>query len=178
MTGVVNQTGARSGIIGTIVGTPAGGTGGKVVQVLNYLDNTRQSGFIQTWGSVVSGAITMTHADNEIFAFLHTNFVQNADAAVGMRLYRGSTVIGSAGQYVDALSLGWTNTNAYNPQNLSGSAKDTPGSGTHTYYVKVCGWNQTSSLPVWIGGTDADGDRFWTGGQKGASSLTLMEVSA
>ena len=172
MTGVVNTTGARSGDVGTIVGTPSGG---KVLQAVNYLNTTRQSGFIQTWTSIVSGAITMTDASNEVFAIMSSNFNNNADGSIGMRLYRGGTVVGGTGT-VDALSFGWTNTSAYNTQGLGANTKDTPGAGTHTYYVKICGWNQ--SVAVWVSGTAANGGSMATGDHRPALSLTLMEVSA
>jgi hypothetical protein len=92
-----------------------------------------------------------------------------------MRLYRGSTVIGSGSGTVDCLAGTSNMTASWETENLSACTKDTPGAGTHTYYLKVAGWGASSDL-VYSNGSTSNAGTMGSGDCRGSSSLTLMEV--
>ena len=150
---------------------------GHVLQTKNYIDTSRQTHNGQTWASVVSGAITISVATHEVIAVLNSSAGQkDNDNSIGIRLYRGSTAIASGTGTVDCLSShredGGSN---WRTVTLSATVKDTPGTGTHTYYVKVCGWGSST---MYVNGSQANAGTFGSGDARGSSSLTLWEVVA
>ena len=81
MTGVVNQTGARSGIVGTNVGTPAGGaTSGMISAVFRFNDTT--SG---TSTSTNSGTITVAQDANSFSAVSGRHYIISGSQAISPR---------------------------------------------------------------------------------------------
>tara|TARA_Y100000590_G_scaffold165246_1_gene189278 strand:- start:325 stop:945 length:621 start_codon:yes stop_codon:yes gene_type:complete len=150
---------------------------GHVLQTKNYIDTSRQTHNGQTWASVVSGAITISVATHEVIAVLNSSFGQkDNDNSIGIRLYRGATAIASGTGEVDCLSSqredGGSN---WRTGNLSATVKDTPGTGTHTYYVKVCAWGTNT---MYVNGSQANAGTFGSGDARGSSSLSLWEVVA
>ena len=175
---------ANSTLTAPILGTPTSGTltnctfpDGHVLQTKNYIDTSRQTHNGQTWASVVSGNITISVATHEVIAVLNTSAGQQGnDNSIGIRLYRGSTAIASGTGTVDCLSSHREDGgSSWRTVTLSATVKDTPGTGTHTYYVKVCGWGSNT---LYVNGSGNNGNTFGSGDARGSSSLTLWEVVA
>jgi len=119
MTGIVNSTGAKSGIIGTTVGTPAGG--GKVLQVFS---TTKTSVFSMVgmgtgagdWEDItgLSVAITPSAEANKIL-ISGVVYIGNTTAGdVMTRIVRDSTPIGIA----DAVNSRGRGTTAGSPRQV------------------------------------------------------------
>ena len=128
-------------------------------------------------GTVVSGNITISVATHQVIACMNSSLGQkDDDNSIGIRLYRGSTAVASGTGTVDCLSSeregGGSN---WRTINIFATVKDTPGVGTHTYYVKVCGWGSNT---LYVNGSQANGGTFGSGDARGSSSLSLWEVVA
>ena len=82
MTGVVNTTGARSGVIGTTVGTPAGGaTSGMVSAVFRFNDTASGSS-----NTIHSGTINVAQDANSFSAVSGRHYVISGSQAIAPRI--------------------------------------------------------------------------------------------
>jgi hypothetical protein len=95
MTGIVNSTGARSGVIGTTVGTPSGG----VIQTLSKTYTGVSSG-TQTTPYLAhadcSLAITPSSATNKILITVHSSIASDSGVHASLHFYKDSSEISGA----------------------------------------------------------------------------------
>ena len=171
MSGIVNSTGARSGLIGTTVGTPAS----KVVQVVQYAtagQHTRTSATFRDLSTAFQKSITIT-AGNSILIQVALTISIKGRTEIYCRLYDAtlSAVIGTEGS--DGL-FGATNPGPVDAHfgNVCHNQLYTPGSGTvhdiHAYFK--C--NGTNIVTI---NNRAYGDN---GYGRLTSTLTLTELAA
>ncbi|NWJ43993.1 hypothetical protein HX837_07335 [Marine Group I thaumarchaeote] len=171
MSGIVNSTGAVSGIIGTTVGTPAGAAG-SIVQTSSVTTgvNTTNVGttnltFVVT---VVSAAFTPTYNNSDVI--LHARFgraVYNTTSDSGLALKWQRAISGGATTYPTSLSdheTGSTYSNIYIGSatgqfynHISHTMLDSPATDsaiTYTLYAAPMG-----SEGTYVGG--GNNSRWW-----------------
>ena len=191
MTGIVNSTGARSGVIGTIVGTPAPSAG--VVQVqFRGLDTTQvigdggSSGMTFTnIGVGVSGeefSIDMSvSSGNKVIGFCNVNIGGNSRYN-GIQVYMDSTKIACGTETGTSLSnltvSSMDNTSATSSDvimfNSSFSFNYTPAdTSSHTYSVKAANTNDGTAKTYINMPLNQTNSNYI---HRGYSSFILMEV--
>ena len=91
MTGIVNVTGARSGVIGTITGASAGG----VLQVVQDVKTDTASTSSASWVDTIdiAQAITPSSDTSKVLVICDVNLGCQADTAINFRIVRDSTTI-------------------------------------------------------------------------------------
>ena len=155
------------------------GTGGKILQVVQ---DTKTDTF-STTNSIASAveiaglsqAITMSASSNKVLVMAQIFVSGSGNSETGLCLYRGSTQIylGDSSSAVEAsipAGMAWTD-RAWQGNSACIMFLDTPGTGTHTYTVRI-GGNGGSIIYVNRTGRDGASD------PRGASSVTLLEVAA
>jgi len=135
MTGIVNSTGARSGIIGTTVGTPAGGI---VLQVKTHLPAFVALGTTsQNWPSTALGFDNPIIASSHVLMFFSATFedtVAGATNHVNVYFNGGGLDAGTSGRQIMSAEMYQNSGIAAVRTNVSGHTLDTaPPSTTPTY---------------------------------------------
>ena len=127
----------------------ATGLGGKVVQVKKATitsSSSTSSGDMQSTG--LSESITMTASSNKVLVFA-TGSMTNSSSACGgaATIFRGSTNLAPGGGANDGISMFYGEDNSNNIENAANLLiLDTPGTGTHTYSVKIKAFNGTQGF--------------------------------
>jgi len=186
MSGIVNSTGAKSGIIGTTVGTPSASSGGgKVLQVVSTVktSNFNVSG-TGSWHDVTGLAVAITPASSSNKILL-TGALAISINTTDTRNVMWKVVGGNTASYIgDASStrvrsLGthfWAASNLGSNKWLSQEAVnylDSPSSTTEvTYQVQL--WIPETGT-AYVGYTDDDSGSH---GATAPSTLTAMEIAA
>ena len=144
MTGIVNSTGARSGVIGTTVGTSAGG--GKIIQVAHAQDNNPSTVSTTSTSWTTSGLsveITGLVSTSKVLLLWNSGVGVGAGGETHRQIYRGSTALGAGGYGMSVISV----TGGFDPWSMTWMDTGHSG-GTHTYtiYHKCDGGGQTSYI--------------------------------
>jgi len=142
MTGIVNSTGARSGVIGTTVGTPAS----KIVQVA-YSQTASPATVSSTSTTIVSSGLSVTITNlvsgNPVLLSFSSGVGVSSSGESHREFYRGSTRLGAGG-------YGMVNINSSTFREWNMTWIDTGhGGGTHTYYVYHKTGGAGTSYIVW-----------------------------
>jgi len=122
----------------------------------------------------LSQAVTMSASSNKVLVMAQISVSASDSSEVGLCLYRGSTQIylGDASSAVEVsvpAGMLW-GSGAWQGNSACIMFLDTPGTGTHTYTVRI-GGNGSSTIYVNRTGRDGASD------PRGASSVTLLEVA-
>ena len=123
----------------------------------------------------LSQAVTMSASTNKVLVMAQIFVSGDSNSEVGLSLYRGSTQIylGDTGSAVECsvpAGMLWSS-GSWQGNSACITFLDTPGTGTHTYTVRIGG---NGSSTIYVNRTGRNG----TSDPLGASSITLMEVAA
>jgi|18_taG_2_1085343.scaffolds.fasta_scaffold28894_3 hypothetical protein len=141
MSGIVNSTGARSGVIGTTVGAPAS----KIIQVAHAQDNNPSSVSTTSESWVTSGLsveITDLVSTSKVLLLWNSGVGVGAGGETHRQIYRGVTALGAGGYGMSVIS-----SSLFRPWSMTWVDEGHSG-GTHTYsiYHKCDGADQTSYI--------------------------------
>ena len=149
----------------------ATGVGGKIIQVvekrLNAGFSTTSSSFVDV--TSLSQAITMTNASNKVLIEAPLWVSHSATVAyVFLAIYKGSTELQQVGM-MPCESNAFSNSGKWTILNYT----DTPGSGTHTYNIKLKRGSTSGTVKISIGGNNSTHDS-----EKPDMVLRLTEIAA
>ena len=132
MSGLLNQTGAVSGILGTTVGTPAT-PAGHILQIQSYaLQSALAASPSSSWMNLTGLAVTITPASTSNKIFLQVAITGQATTSVWSFFRAARTLSGGATTYI-----GLGNETGSNPRTRASiSSKQ-----ISTYDVNAAGWN-------------------------------------
>ena len=184
MTGIVNSTGARSGVVGTTVGTPSGG--GKVLQVIQTVvtaSSTTSSSSTSSFVDVPGLTVNITPASSNKVLVSVSLAASRSTGTMHCLLMRDSTAIGigdadygnqlrstfiSRYNYWEGFQYGMDN---HSFQFLDSPSAD--GSTAVTYKLQwTLGSSYSGSLYLNRSGERSNYDYS----PLGASSITVMEI--
>jgi hypothetical protein len=169
-------------LTGKTVTLPSG-TGGKVLQVVqdSKTDAWSTIANLNTKATItgLSASITISDANNKVLVLMDLGIVgASGDTTFGGTIQRGSTAIGIA----DTASTRTRNTfggglpctgNTWRGHPVSHCWLDSPGTGTHTYTVKIGG---NGGVYISVNYDDRNSDSS-TDAVRTSSTITLMEVA-
>ncbi len=169
-------------LTGKTVTLPSG-TGGKILQVVqdSKTDSFTTIANLSTKATItgLSASITISDANNKVLVLMHLGLVgASGDTTVAGTIERGSTAIGIAatastrtrntfGGGIPSTGNNWRGTP------MSHCWLDSPGTGTHTYTVKI-GGNGGVYISVNYDYRNSDSA---TDSVRTSSTITLMEVA-
>ena len=179
MSGIVNSTGARSGVVGTTVGTPAAA----ILQLLSTTITAATANITtsDSWEDLtgMTATITPSSTSNKIFVSWIVNIGGGDEDVVGIRMVRDSTVIGAGDAAGSRYSLWGTYRTmcdqSYEVSPMSGEFLDSPSSTSATVY-KLQWILPEGSSSVFMNRAFSDADN--ADRSRSASTITIMEVSA
>ena len=182
MTGIVNSTGAKSGIIGTTVGTPSGG---KVLQVVQEVEigigaTTSTGGWddeIDSGVLFLDTTITPSATSSKIFVMVNLNIgISVSNIGAFWRIVRGSTPIyvptagGPTRQLTSAFPRSPSDGTIINSNAVYLDSPSTTSATTYKIEWRV----QSGTAYLNRGGDNSDEVQIG----RTASSMTLIEIGA
>ena len=164
----------------TCSGTATGFGGGKILQVVSTTKTDTASTTTSGSFTDISGlsvAITPSATNSKIFIILSLGSVSSdTGIAVGFRMLRDSTEIGSAGSGTDRKGF----TNIYAGSGANSSNDEYILSASHNFLDSPSTTSSTTYKVQWrTSGSASYLNKYWNNSENnGSSTITLMEVAA
>jgi len=151
---------------------------GSILQVVYVQKTDTFSSSASSWVDIpgLTANITMTSASNKVLVACHVSGLNDSTTGSGLGIDRGGSFVGlpqsGYGSRQNIMGAEFYESRADSFRVHSFSFLDTPGSGTHTYKVRVI----PKGYDVHINRSVADNNA--SDYTRGTSDLTLMEVAA
>ena len=175
MSGIVNQTGAKSGVIGTTVGTPSS----KILQVVSttLITDTSTASHATNFNDIAGLSVTITPAATSSKVLVMYSIVGTAQGGQAyIRLIRADGVInvGTQRSLRTPVSLGnFYNAGGTQTMTHADQYLDSPSTTSATVY-KLQGWVDSGSFFYNRSHNDSNSNSH----PNATSSITVMEIGA